>query len=429
MIFKYLVLVLASAVLIAGTAEAADKNLVVVNGLGETLDFVDLNDSTAALSIDQLGLFPNDFISAGDRGVVINSGSNDLYFYDLTTLTRVDQLFLGSGRNPYFGAVLSNDTLYITNLIASTISKVEVSSGSLIAEFPVGDSKDTDSPQGIVVRDRRAYVCLASFNALFEYDQGKVEVWDLDADTLLKRISVGVNPQVARFGYNGFLYVVCTGNYAAIEGRLFKIDPVSLSAIDSLDVGGTPGGIAITKNGVAFLTAGGWPPPVAVNADGRFYVDRLHDKAPATGGLVFTVDLAGWNVIHGPGNPIMTGWGTTGILSVSDSTVMICNFATDTITEIDASGAIHSIFATGDGPTAIAKSPGCFVPIGDADNNGIITISDAVALIAYIFGGGPAPAVSGSGDADCNSIITISDAVYLITFIFGAGPGTCGCAD
>ncbi len=64
---------------------------------------------------------------------------------------------------------------------------------------------------------------------------------------------------------------------------------------------------------------------------------------------------------------------------------------------------------------------------GDADNNGIWTISDAVYLITYIFGGGPAPAQTCLGDADGNKIITISDAVYLITFIFGGGPQPGGC--
>ncbi len=64
---------------------------------------------------------------------------------------------------------------------------------------------------------------------------------------------------------------------------------------------------------------------------------------------------------------------------------------------------------------------------GDADNNGIWTISDAVFLITYIFGGGPAPAQTCLGDADGNGIITISDAVYLITFIFGGGPAPAGC--
>lgn len=59
---------------------------------------------------------------------------------------------------------------------------------------------------------------------------------------------------------------------------------------------------------------------------------------------------------------------------------------------------------------------------GDADGNTIWNISDAVFLIAYIFGGGPAPDPLCLGDADGNGIVNISDAVYLISYIFGGGP-------
>jgi hypothetical protein len=62
---------------------------------------------------------------------------------------------------------------------------------------------------------------------------------------------------------------------------------------------------------------------------------------------------------------------------------------------------------------------------GDADGNDIINISDAVFLISYIFGGGPAPDYLTQGDPDCNGIVNISDAVYLIGFIFGGGPAPC----
>ena len=64
-------------------------------------------------------------------------------------------------------------------------------------------------------------------------------------------------------------------------------------------------------------------------------------------------------------------------------------------------------------------------PCGDADKNGLVTISDAVYLINYIFSGGPAPNPVLSGDADCNGIVTISDPVYLINYIFSGGPAPC----
>ncbi len=60
---------------------------------------------------------------------------------------------------------------------------------------------------------------------------------------------------------------------------------------------------------------------------------------------------------------------------------------------------------------------------GDADNDGIISITDVVYLNKFIFGGGPAPIPHLlTGDADCNGIITISDSVWLITYVFGGGP-------
>ena len=62
---------------------------------------------------------------------------------------------------------------------------------------------------------------------------------------------------------------------------------------------------------------------------------------------------------------------------------------------------------------------------GDADHSGLINISDAVFLIAYIFGGGPAPNPLSAGDANCDGSVNISDAVYLISYIFGGGPAPC----
>lgn len=59
---------------------------------------------------------------------------------------------------------------------------------------------------------------------------------------------------------------------------------------------------------------------------------------------------------------------------------------------------------------------------GDVDGNKLITISDVVFLINYIFAGGAAPPSSRGADADCNGIITISDGVYLLNFIFAGGP-------
>ena len=62
---------------------------------------------------------------------------------------------------------------------------------------------------------------------------------------------------------------------------------------------------------------------------------------------------------------------------------------------------------------------------GDGDGDGVVDVSDAVYLIAYIFSGGPAPSPLSTGDANCDAAVDISDAVYLISYIFGSGPAPC----
>jgi hypothetical protein len=65
---------------------------------------------------------------------------------------------------------------------------------------------------------------------------------------------------------------------------------------------------------------------------------------------------------------------------------------------------------------------------GDANGDGMVDISDAVYLIAYIFSGGSAPSPLDAGDASCDSMVDISDVVYLIAYIFSGGPAPCaGC--
>jgi hypothetical protein len=59
---------------------------------------------------------------------------------------------------------------------------------------------------------------------------------------------------------------------------------------------------------------------------------------------------------------------------------------------------------------------------GDANDDGIINVSDAVFLINYLFiPGSPAPSPLCRGECNGDSILNISDAVYLINHIFVPG--------
>ena len=60
--------------------------------------------------------------------------------------------------------------------------------------------------------------------------------------------------QALALAQNGEVHVVCTGNYFSEFGRVFVIDPVAVAVVDSLDIGGSPGFIAINGAGTAYLS-------------------------------------------------------------------------------------------------------------------------------------------------------------------------------
>lgn len=62
---------------------------------------------------------------------------------------------------------------------------------------------------------------------------------------------------------------------------------------------------------------------------------------------------------------------------------------------------------------------------GDANGDELVNITDAVALITFIFNGGPPPDPMEAGDADCDGLVNITDAVYIIQYIFSGGSAPC----
>lgn len=62
----------------------------------------------------------------------------------------------------------------------------------------------------------------------------------------------------------------------------------------------------------------------------------------------------------------------------------------------------------------------CLIP-GDANEDGLTNVGDAVFLINFVFRGGPGSGCRGSGDANVDCSVDVGDAVYLINYIFRSG--------
>ncbi len=60
--------------------------------------------------------------------------------------------------------------------------------------------------------------------------------------------------------------------------------------------------------------------------------------------------------------------------------------------------------------------------VGDANFDGSINVSDAVAIINYVFVGGDPPVPEeAAGDANCDGTVNVSDAVMIINYVFVGG--------
>jgi hypothetical protein len=83
----------------------------------------------------------------------------------------------------------------------------------------------------------------------------------------------------------------------------------------------------------------------------------------------------------------------------------------------------------------VPKFPGCSgitltagIACGDVNGSQKVNISDAVYMVNYIFGDGPAPQDISHGDVNCDGSANLADVVYLVNYIFAGGPAPCsGC--
>ena len=67
--------------------------------------------------------------------------------------------------------------------------------------------------------------------------------------------------------------------------------------------------------------------------------------------------------------------------------------------------------------------PGTIFHRGDADDNGILQLTDAIRILGFLFLGGPAPSCLDAADADDNGTLQLTDAIRVLGYLFlGAAP-------
>lgn len=214
--------------------------LFVLNTLSEDLSLLDVQgDSLLAHPWVRAGLWTNRMAwdSLFGRLWVVNSGDNALQVFHLAT-GQVDTVFLGQGRNPYDVAISPPyRRAFVTNWLTHTLSVVDLD--SLKVEREVGVCFN---PQGVTVVGDQVLVACVDF--LHNYAGGGVMALDaLTLDSLWFR-PLATNPQTVVADAEGDLYVVATGDYGQVEGRLYRLD-LEGNVRDTVLLGGAPGNLSI----------------------------------------------------------------------------------------------------------------------------------------------------------------------------------------
>jgi streptogramin lyase len=304
----------------------------VVNSLASTLSRVDLTTDSVTVNVLSLGQFANDIVISGSTGYVVNSGSNQVQIINLETGQSLGAIEIYRGQNPYSITLDGNQKAYVTNELTGNVSRLDLTSNLEDTAVSAGVS-----PEGICIYQNKLYITDTNNSGPpnYSYGQGRVWVYSLPNLSFADTIHVALNPQTIKPGPDGMIHVVCTGDYNAITGQVQIINPATMTVVDSIALGGTPGSLVFTTQHKAYLGAGGW----------------------ATEGYVLSYDGLTHQILHGdPSNPITVPKGAYGVCTNSSGHVLVCCYAEDSVVELDSSGVILKTYNVGDGPVAIAVS-------------------------------------------------------------------------
>jgi DNA-binding beta-propeller fold protein YncE len=405
---KNILLLLVFLGVLGDFAWGEDPTVYVVNNLGETLSKINLKTDVVTNDFLTLGSAPesapNQIVIRDSLAYVVNSVTSEIQIINLKNETTCGYIDMGEGRNPFWMAFSDPDTqhVWVTCSMVDSLFKVDVKNKILVAGYPIGVW-----PEGILILDSLAYVCITAFDIItYEYGQGKVVIFDTRSNSIIKELNVGTNPQYITLDNQGEIYVSCTGDYWSAWGIVYVIDSKFNEIKDSIQIGGSPGQIAISPDDVGWLAAGGW------SAEGLIY---LFDSR------VDTVIMGAVDPMELPGDS-----GIIGLVDFQDSTVLACAFQVDEVIKVDPSGSVLKRYLTGDGPIHLSLN----YIYADANGDFISDAVDAIYMINYLFRDGPPPPKPvWRADPNCDCRISVTDIVYLISYHFRNGPAPRhGCA-
>jgi len=302
----------------------------VVNSLGQTLSKLNLETGQVTNNIVETGEGANEILIEGDKAYVVNSLENNFQIIDLITGQTIGTIEILQGVNPYYAALEGTERAFVSNLLSGNVSVLDLAANSETGVINTGGI-----PEGVCVAGDYLYVTdVVDYSG--NWQPGKVYAYDLATLTLQSTATVGINPQIVKMGPDGNLHVICTGDYNTVVGEVDIVDPISMMVMQSMTLGGTPGSLVFTSDGIGYVGGGGW------SGDGS----------------VYSYDALTYTVVHDSNDPIVVPSPALGLSITQDDNVLVCCFNSDELVKLDSAGELLGTYAVGDGPISVAV----FVP-------------------------------------------------------------------
>lgn len=270
-------------------ADASDL-AVVVNSVEVTLTLFDPDEPETSRRTVELGVPDATPVGAsiqGELALVPMGVVPTAAVVDLSSglVTRSVALPSGSGAT---GSIFVNDSMaLIANPMRGTVSPVNVRTGSVGEEIPVGNS-----PSGFVRAGDRIAVVNAELVNFEPVRTGSLTVLDAQELQALGTVELsGENSGAAQVSPDGRILVLNSGRFGEASGSLSVVDLELMSEVEHHEgFGEFPGGLAVAGNGRVFVSSWGYGVAVWDLNTGLF--ERAPDDAIAPGGVPSAAGLA-----------------------------------------------------------------------------------------------------------------------------------------
>jgi len=298
----------------------------VCNAGASTLSVIDLETRTVTNDVAPVGTWPNQLVYNDKRVYCVNSGSNNITVFNTTSGKNESPIELGNGLNPMNMVLFNDNWMYVTCLLTNQVLQIDRASGNVVKTIRC-DLGTT----GIASANGKVYA--SNTNADFSstpvsYGPGTVTVIDGVSGDSIKSIIVATNPQAVGRSADGRIHVLCTGNYVDSWGKVLVIDPQTDLVTDTIDIGGSPGGLDVTSEAdIGYLSYWGL-------------------------GLL-SYDTGDFHIIHGFAD-FLLGKGGSGLVSDAEGNVFVSIWEENQVIQLNSAGEVIGSWAVNLDPQALA---------------------------------------------------------------------------